>query len=318
MQDNMRRCRVQQWLLLGLLVAMAAGARRAVGAEQGTAIGNDAVGLAPMTNATAAAASLPQPSPTSSPHQNPSGLSCEERYERAVYELRRMRVRACLDTLDALLRRCRDDDDYDDAVTAATTKAPTTSNPPVRAKASFLKAKVLLLDGDWDAAEAAAAAALQWSAHQQRLADAGATMGGEHLARALKAAESLLVLVTSQRQAHDDAVTHVAHGRYEPAFWAATRALRLSWRALPLYLLRARASIELNLYSQAKVDVSAALRLSPRAPAGAPPPAMGHASSFTFSFAPHRQSACNSQNQPAIPSTSRQLRSEWRACCPTA
>ena len=89
---------------------------------------------------------------------------------------------------------------------------------------------------------------------------------GEHLARALRAARSLLTRVTSQRKAAAEAAAEIAAKHFEPAFWAATRALKLSWRAAPLYLLRARASVELNLYSQAKVDVSAALQLHPKSP----------------------------------------------------
>jgi hypothetical protein len=121
----------------------------------------------------------------------------------------------------------------------------------MRAKASFMRAKVLLLDGDWDNAEAAAAAALRWSEQQQRLADTRVIPGGDHLARALRAARALLSRVASQRNTHLEILQHVTARRFEPAFWAATKALRLSWRAAPLYLLRARASVELNLYSQA-------------------------------------------------------------------
>ena len=184
-----------------------------------------------------------------------------------------MRMRACLDNLDTLLRRCHDHDDRATTTTttppkppSATTTTNANANESVRAKASFLRAKVLLLDGDWDAAEAAAIAAMEWTAQQRRLAATGAAVGGDHLARALRAAESLLHRVASQRKAHEAAVAHVAHKRFEPAFWTATRTLKLSWRAFPLYLLRARSSVELNLYSQTKVDVSAALQLQPNSP----------------------------------------------------
>ena len=214
-------------------------------------VGCDDGGLA--TNATAATASTShkQPPPPPPPPPPPQ-LSCEERYERAVYELRRMRMRACLDNLDTLLRRCAPPSTPTKAVrrdpqhAAAAAANKNNNNQSMRAKASFLRAKVLLLDGDWDAAEAAAAAALEWSAHQQRLADAGAANGGEHLTRALRAAESLLLRVASQRKAHAAAAAHVANKRFEPAFWAATRALKLSWRASQLYLLRARASLALQ------------------------------------------------------------------------
>jgi hypothetical protein len=210
------RCRVA--VLFLLIFATAAGASSGLTAT--TAVG------AHSQNGTATTATA-----SASP---PPALGCEERYARAVFELRRMRMRACLDTLDALLRRCHDHDGTTAAATAATT---TTTKPnahqSMRAKASFLRAKVLLLDGDWDAAEAAAAAALAWSAQQQRLADAGSALGGEHHARALKAAEALLLRVALQRKAHAAAAAHVASGHYEPVGLSLTPGCQLGYMDIP-------------------------------------------------------------------------------------
>ena len=191
-----------------------------------------------LFSATASAATSPPEPPT-----------CHDRYDRAVAELRFGRVRASLATLDALVRACRDD--------------------ALLAKTNFLRAEVLLLDGDWDAADAAARAARDWTADWT--ANPAATSAPSsrrpplpaHRARALAAADRVLASSASTRRAHARASSHLAAGRHEAAFWTATSAIDTSPRAAHLYVLRARASVELDLYARARLDVAAALRLDP-------------------------------------------------------
>ena len=180
-----------------------------------------------LFSATASAATSPPEPPT-----------CHDRYDRAVAELRFGRVRASLATLDALVRACRDD--------------------ALLAKTNFLRAEVLLLDGDWDAADAAARAARDWTADWT--ANPAATSAPSsrrpplpaHRARALAAADRVLASSASTRRAHARASSHLAAGRHEAAFWTATSAIDTSPRAAHLYVLRARASVELDLYARAR------------------------------------------------------------------
>ena len=162
-----------------------------------------------LLSATASAATSPPEPPT-----------CHDRYDRAVAELRSGRVRASLATLDALVRACRDDD-------------------ALLAKTNFLRAEVLLLDGDWDAADAAARAARDWTADWT--ANPAATSDPSsrrpplpaHRARALAAADRVLASSASTRRAHARASSHLAAGRHEAAFWTATSAIDTSPRAAP-------------------------------------------------------------------------------------
>ena len=80
------------------------------------------------------AVSIAAASPAEVPRGNPAPpTSCSARYDAAVLELRATRPRACLAELDALTRRCVDE-----------------AHASVRAKAHFLRAEVLLLDGACD------------------------------------------------------------------------------------------------------------------------------------------------------------------------
>ena len=215
-----------------------------------------------------AAIDAPAQRPRARDHPPPP--TCEARYAAAVDDLRALRVRGCVDRLESLLREC-------DARAHAS----------ARARANFLRAKVLLLDGDWDAATDAARAALAWTSERRRgdgddgeaeeedasdsvsasnAAVEAAQLSRERLTRALNAAASLLSAISTQKATHDLAAAQAKNKQHELAFWTATRALRRSWRAKSLLLLRAEASVELNLYSQAKMDVAAILKVDPGSP----------------------------------------------------
>ena len=94
----------------------------------------------------------PAPAPSRA-HSTPRALNvnatCEARYARAVSELRRGMVTGCLHSLDDAVVLC------DNSIG----RAASPSDAAIGARASFLRARVLLLDGDWDAAEDAATAA---------------------------------------------------------------------------------------------------------------------------------------------------------------
>ena len=184
---------------------------------------------------------------------------CVARYDRAVAELRRGRARACLDDLDALLRACAADDgsrraDRDDAPgggapAAASDDASASSS--LLAKAHFLRAEILLLDGAWDAA---ARAALDASS------DGIAPPDGIGVASRVAAFRRR---VSATRALAADASAHLARGRHERAFASASAALRVARRAASLYLLRAKTAVRLDLHGVAVADVADFLRLDP-------------------------------------------------------
>ena len=186
------------------------------------------------------------PSPTRG-----DNATCEARYARAVSELRRGMVTGCLHSLDDAVVRC-------DPSSAPHASA---SDAAIGARASFLRARVLLLDGDWAAAEEAATAAREWSAHRA-LSDPDAT----HHHRALDAADAIIAEAKRVRFLHDAAVAAAREFRHERAFWTAGEALRTSWRSYDLLVVRAKAGVELDLYASVRQDVARALKIRPKSP----------------------------------------------------
>jgi len=186
------------------------------------------------------------PSPTRG-----DNATCEARYARAVSELRRGMVTGCLHSLDDAVVRC-------DPSSAPHASA---SDAAIGARASFLRARVLLLDGDWAAAEEAATAAREWSAHRA-LSDPDAT----HHHRALDAADAIIAEAKRVRFLHDAAVGAAREFRHERAFWTAGEALRTSWRSYDLLIVRAKAGVELDLYASVRQDVARALKIRPKSP----------------------------------------------------
>ena len=186
------------------------------------------------------------PSPTRG-----DNATCEARYARAVSELRRGMVTGCLHSLDDAVVRC-------DPSSAPHASA---SDAAIGARASFLRARVLLLDGDWAAAEEAATAAREWSAHRALL-DPDAT----HHHRALDAADAIIAKAKRVRFLHDAAVGAAREFRHERAFWTAGEALRTSWRSYDLLVVRAKAGVELDLYASVRQDVARALKIRPKSP----------------------------------------------------
>ena len=186
------------------------------------------------------------PSPTRG-----DNATCEARYARAVSELRRGMVTGCLHSLDDAVVRC-------DPSSAPHASA---SDAAIGARASFLRARVLLLDGDWAAAEEAATAAREWSAHRA-LSDPDAT----HHHRALDAADAIIAEAKRVRFLHDAAVGAAREFRHERAFWTAGEALRTSWRSYDLLVVRAKAGVELDLYASVRQDVARALKIRPKSP----------------------------------------------------
>ena len=171
------------------------------------------------------------PAPTSYRHApSPTrgdNATCEARYARAVSELRRGMVTGCLHSLDDAVVRC-------DPSSAPRASA---SDAAIGARASFLRARVLLLDGDWAAAEEAATAAREWSA-RRALSDPDAT----HHHRALDAADAIIAEAKRVRRLHARfAVAAARKFGHERAFWTAGEALRTSWRSYDLLVVRAKA-----------------------------------------------------------------------------
>ena len=82
----------------------------------------------------------PAPSRGVSASRTNVNATCEARYARAVSELRRWMVTWCLHSLDDAVVLC------DNSIGGVP------SDAAIGARASFLRARVLLLDGDWDAA----------------------------------------------------------------------------------------------------------------------------------------------------------------------
>ena len=206
--------------------------------------------------ALAASASVSLASPADAPL-----APCVARYDRAVAELRRGRARACLDDLDALLRACAADDgsrraDRDDAPGGGAPAAASddaSASLSLLAKAHFLRAEILLLDGAWDAA---ARAALDASS------DGIAPPDGIGVASRVAAFRRR---VSATRALAADASAHLARGRHERAFASASAALRVARRAASLYLLRAKTAVRLDLRGVAVADVADFLRLDPTA-----------------------------------------------------
>lgn len=159
---------------------------------------------------------------SASPH-----VSCSQRYEAAVVELRAARTRACVDTLDAVARRCVTEDDAS-----------------VRGKAHFLRAEVLLLSGEWDAASGAARDATGAQPSTVR-------------------AEAILAAAELGKSAIEQIKDDVAADRYERALRSASRLLQTSPRAVEVYVLRALAAVSSDACGRAKSDLREALRLDP-------------------------------------------------------
>ena len=194
----------------------------------------------------------PAPAPSRA-HSTPRGLNvnatCEARYARAVSELRRGMVTGCLHSLDDAVVLC------DNSIGGVP------SDAAIGARASFLRARVLLLDGDWDAAEDAATAAREWSAQKTSIDPTA-----EHHRRALHAADAIIAKAKRTRRLHDTAAASMREFRHERAFWTAGEALRTSWRSYDLHIIRAKAGVEMDLYASVRQDVARALKIRPQSP----------------------------------------------------
>ena len=192
------------------------------------------------------------------PRTRPSRRASRARPRRRRAQARR--ARACLDDLDALLRACAADDgsrraDRDDAPGGGAPAAASddaSASLSLLAKAHFLRAEILLLDGAWDAA---ARAALDASS------DGIAPPGGIGVASRV-AAFRRRVSATRARspptppRTSPGAATS-ARSRPPPPR-SASRA-----RAASLYLLRAKTAVRLDLHGVAVADVADFLRLDP-------------------------------------------------------
>jgi hypothetical protein len=178
--------------------------------------------------------------------------TCEARYARAVSELRQGMVTGCLHSLDDAVVLCDN---------SMAPHAASPSDAAIGARASFLRARVLLLDGDWDAAEDAATAAREWSAQKTSIDPTA-----EHHRRALHAADAIIAKAKRTRRLHDTAAASMREFRHERAFWTAGEALRTSWRSYDLHIIRAKAGVEMDLYASVRQDVARALKIRPQSP----------------------------------------------------
>ena len=194
----------------------------------------------------------PAPAPSRAPSASRAtnvNATCEARYARAVSELRRGMVTGCLHSLDDAVVLC------DNSIGGVP------SDAAIGARASFLRARVLLLDGDWDAAEDAATAARTWSAQKTSIDPTA-----EHHRRALHAADAIIAKAKRTRTLHDTAAASMRDFRHERAFWTAGEALRTSWRSYDLHIIRAKAGVEMDLYASVRQDVARALKIRPQSP----------------------------------------------------